>query len=168
MKTKTQVRPTIQIRNLWNDTIIFEGHFDSMKECVLAAIRSNCDLSGCDLSGSNLSNSDLTPIRDDIWAVLSSAPKEAIALREALETGRVNGSTYSGSCACLVGTLAIARGTDEHGIPGLAPNAARPAERFFMSIKTGDIPQTSQTSMLAHGWVCEWIDRMQAAFGAKP
>jgi hypothetical protein len=122
------------------------------------------DLSGSDLSGSNLSGSDLLPIRDDIWAVLSSAPREVPALIEALKAGRVDGSTYQGECSCLVGTIGRARGVNHDKLDGLRPNSSRPAERFFMGICKGDTPETSQFSALALGWAEEWLTTMRAAF----
>lgn len=107
------------------------------------------------------------PIRDDLWAVLSSAPQEVPALIAALTEGRVDGSTYHGTCACLVGTLTHARGcADEYGIPGLSPNASRPAERFFLAIRPGDTPETSPFVQLARAWAEDWLARMRAAFGA--
>jgi len=126
------------------------------------------DLRGAKLRWTDLSGADLTPIRDDIWAVLSSAPAEVPGLIAALKEGRVDGSTYTGECACLVGTLAHARHTDERGIPGLSPNSSRPAERFFMGIHKGATPETNQLSALALQWCEEWYGRMQAAFGAAP
>jgi uncharacterized protein YjbI with pentapeptide repeats len=122
---------------------------------------SGANLSRADLSGANLSDADLRPIRDDIWAILSSAPEEAAAVRDALAAGRVDGSTYSGTCSCLVGTIATARGCD---VADLDRNSARPAERFFMSIRPGHTPENSQHCALAHKWVGEWVDRMRSAF----
>ena len=118
---------------------------------------SDATLSRADLSGADLSRADLSGIRDDIWAVLSSAPREVPSLRQSLIDGKVDGSTYSGECACLVGTLAHARGGDEYCIPGLTPNSYRPAERFFMGIRKGDKPETNQLSKLALEWVDQWL-----------
>jgi uncharacterized protein YjbI with pentapeptide repeats len=125
----------------------------------------DANLSGANLSGANLSGANLTPIRDDFWAVLSSAPAEVDALRLALIEGRVDGSTYTGECACLVGTLANARGCHYAAIPTLFPNAARPAERFFALIKKGDKPEKNQASKLALEWTDLWLANMRAAFG---
>ena len=125
-------------------------------------------LTGADLSGAKLSGTNLSPIRDDIWAILSSAPIEVPALISALNAGKVDGSTYTGECACLVGTLAKVRGIDYNKFESLTANANRPAERFFMGIRTGDTPETSQFSKLAHDWCVEWLNNMQAAFGVKP
>jgi hypothetical protein len=125
---------------------------------------SDSDLSGSNLSGSDLSGSNLTPIRDDIWAVLSSMPLEVPALIEALKSGRVDGSTYSGECSCLVGTLAKACGASVDNLALLKPNSSRPAERFFMGIRKGDTPETSQFSALALEWSQYWLNTMRAAF----
>jgi len=129
---------------------------------------SRSDLSDSNLSGSNLSGSNLQPIRDDIWAVLSSAPREVPALIEALKAGRVDGSTYSGECSCLVGTLGTARGVGYADIDGLEPNSNRPAERFFMGIRRGDTPETNQVSALALQWAEQWLETMRAAFEPTP
>jgi len=116
-------------------------------------------LRGADLTDADLTGADLTPIRDDLWAVLCSAPASVPALRAALNKGRVDGSTYSGDCACLVGTLANARRCEIEDMPGLQPDSLRPAERFFMAIKPGDTPATNQFSLIALGWVDEWLGR---------
>ena len=122
------------------------------------------DLSGADLSDADLSGADLSPIRDDIWSILSSAPLEVPALIDALKNGRVDGSTYVGECSCLVGTIAKACGKDIDNLDLLKPNGNRPAERFFMGISTGDTPETNQVSALALKWCQEWLDRMRNAF----
>ena len=124
---------------------------------------SGANLSDASLSGANLSGADLTPIRDDIWAILASAPKEVPALREALINGKVDGSNYQGRCACLVGTLANAKQCGYDSIAGLTPNSRRPAERFFMGIKQGDKPESNQFSALALEWVDQWIANMRTA-----
>ena len=123
------------------------------------------DLTGANLTDANLTDANLTPIRDDLWAVLSAAPAEVQGLRNALAGGRVDGSTYQGECACLVGTLANVRGCKHDEIPGLRPSAARAAERFFLGIRRGDTPTTSQFSAIALEWVDTWLANMRAAFG---
>jgi hypothetical protein len=126
---------------------------------------SGADLSDANLSGANLSRADLAPIRYDIWAVLSSAPREVAALIEAIKEGRISGSTYTGECCCLVGTLANAAHCSYDQPPSLAPDSSRPAEKFFLAIRPGDTPETSQLSALACQWAEEWLGRMESAFG---
>ena len=125
------------------------------------------NLSEANLRGANLSEANLTPIRDDIWAVLSASPAEVPGLREAIVAGRVDGTAYEGDCACLVGTLANARHCHYTQIPGLTPNAWRPAESFFLCIQKGSTPKNSQHAKLAVEWIDEWLDRMRAAFGPR-
>ncbi len=133
---------------------------------------SGADLSGADLRGANLSGADLSGsnfdrsfFRDDLWAVLSSQPSEAISVLKALEEGRVNGSTYTGSCACLVGTIANSLDIDYHDLEHINPDSTRPAEQWFLQIKKGDTPENSEPCRLAAEWTEMWIDNMQKAFG---
>jgi hypothetical protein len=136
-----------QILNRWSYAVLWSGEAETVKDAIHAALAARADLRGA----------DLTPIRDDLWAVLSSAPAEVPALLAALKEGRVDGSTYDGTCACLVGTLANARGCDYGAIPGLSPNSARPAERFFLAIQPGQMPETHAPSRIAVEWVEQWI-----------
>jgi len=136
-----------EIKSRWDGSIKFEGEFRSFKLCVVAAVKSDADLRGA----------VLTPIRDDFWAILSAAPAEVPALIEALKAGKVNGSTYEGECACLVGTIANARKCNYAKIPGLTPNSHRPAEAFFTAIKPGALPRRtrrrrSRWNGLRSGW----------------
>ena len=128
---------------------------------------SKANLSKADLSKADLSWANLTAIRDDIFAVLSAAPAEVDGLRTAIAEGRIDGSTYSGTCACLVGTLANVRHCAVDEIPGLCTDSYRAAERFFTAIKPGDTPATNPASALALQWVDDWLARMKAAFAVS-
>ena len=124
------------------------------------------NLTGANLTGADLTDANLDPIRDDLFAVLSAAPTEVKALIAALKTGKVDGSTYEGECACLIGTIANARGCEYAELaPILRANSDRPIERFFLAIKKGDTPDTNDLCRLALAWSETWLSRMQAAFG---
>jgi uncharacterized protein YjbI with pentapeptide repeats len=116
---------------------------------------SEADLSEANLSKADLSKANLSTIKNDFWNVLLHAKAEIGFLKTALKDGRVDGSTYTGECACLVGTIANARKCDENSIPGLLPDSCRPAERFFMGIKKGDKPGDNPCSRLALEWAEE-------------
>lgn len=92
-------------------------------------------------AGADLTGADLTGFRDDLWAVLSAAPREAQYVLDALRAGKVNGSAYEGDCACLVGTIANAKGCHYTAVPNLAPDAKRLAEAWFMQIAPGQTPE---------------------------
>ena len=123
------------------------------------------DLSGSDLSNSDLSGSDLSKQKNDFWEVLLRATHEVSGLRAALVTGKVDGSTYEGACACLVGTIANVRGATNYRElgNGLKPNSSRPAERWFLAIKRGDTPETSPISKITVEWLDEFVTLLNAA-----
>jgi hypothetical protein len=144
---------------------------------------SGADLSGADLSGANLSDANLRGadlgganlygadlygaryaptnllehIRRDIREILDAAPAEVGGLLQALWSGKVDGSTYEGECACLVGTIANVRGSRYDAIPGITPDTQRPAERWFMNIRKGDTPVTNPAAAYACAVVAEWM-----------
>lgn len=68
-----------------------------------------------------------------------------------------DGSTYSGECACLVGTIAKVAGCSITNLPGIAPDATRAAERWFLAIRPGDTPENSEVSAITTKWVEEWL-----------
>ena len=169
-----------EIKNRWSGEVQYSVELSAeiagksyslqLGAAIKSAVDAGAYLRGADLSdaylgGANLSDADLLPIRDDVWAVLSSAPHEAASVRDALAAGKVDGSTYSGECACLVGTIAAARHCGYSEIEGLRPNSRRPAEMFFTTIRPGNTPENHGPCRIAHGWVSEWIARMEAAFG---
>lgn len=168
----------IEIKHRFTASVLFEhdAEDNSMKLTFQLAIKNKVDLSGADLrsadlrsadlrgaylSGAYLSGADLQPIRADFYDVLSHAGREVPALIEAIRKGRVDGSTYTGECACLVGTIANVRGVDYNTIEH---NASRPIERFFGGIKEGDTPETNPASKLALEWAEAWLTMQREAF----
>jgi hypothetical protein len=75
--------------------------------------------------------------------------------------GKVDGSTYEGECACLVGTIANIAHKEYTDLPVLKPDSSRMAEIFFMLIKKGDTPENSRWSKLAVEWISEWLENMK-------
>jgi hypothetical protein len=129
---------------------------------------SSANLRGANLRGANLRGADLygaryaptnllEHIRRDIREILDAAPAEVGGLLQALWSGKVDGSTYEGECACLVGTIANVRGSRYDAIPGITPDTQRPAERWFMNIRKGDTPVTNPAAAYACAVVAEWM-----------
>ena len=113
------------------------------------------NLSGADLRGANLRGANLRSFKSDFWMTLTYARDEVPALIAAIREGRVNGSQYEGECACLVGTLANARGQNyAEAFPD--HNARNPAERWFLMIKQGDKPGDDTGGGFAAGKALEW------------
>ena len=88
---------------------------------------------------------------------------EVPGLIAALKEGRVDGSTYSGECACLVGTIANVKKCAYDAIPELRPDSSRPIESLFLAIRKGDTPETNQVSKIAVEWAEEFMGFMKAA-----
>ncbi|WP_426271555.1 pentapeptide repeat-containing protein [Dyella kyungheensis] len=122
---------------------------------------SGANLYGATLSGANLSGANLRSVRADFYDVLAWAPAEVPALIDALKNGGVDGSTYQGACACLVGTIANVRGVE---YSELEHDSSRPIEVFFASIREGDTPATNQFSAIATEWAEQWLANMRVAF----
>lgn len=120
----------------------------------------NANLVGANLSGvtvktSSLAQASLNPIKKDLYKVLAGAVAEAPAFLLALQEGRVDGSSYSGACACLVGTIANVRGVKYERVD-FNPN--RPIERFILGIKPGDIPGRHPIATLVAEWTGAFIE----------
>jgi hypothetical protein len=133
-----------------------------------AADLSAANLSAADLRAADLSAADLRDAKDDFFAVLAAAKNEVVGLYQALCDGRVDGSTYEGECACLVGTIANVRHASYHDLgEDLRPNADRPAERWFMGIRKGDTPESNPVSGVTKGWVEEWAKENSVALPVR-
>jgi hypothetical protein len=119
----------------------------------------DADLVGANLRGANLRDADLggadlSVIRNDLFDVLLRSRHEVPGLLLALREGRIDGSTYSGECACLCGTIANVRGVNHHTLGFV--DASRPIERWFLNIGKGDKPETSLVAKITEGWIEEF------------
>jgi len=127
---------------------------------------SGADLSRADLSGANLSDEQMRAFKADLWLTLTelAKPAEALFLIQELRDGRVDGSTYGDGkkCACLVGTIAKAR---DIGGENLDHDSDRPAERWFMMIKEGDLPTNKTGGGFAAKMALKWTEEWCAATG---
>jgi hypothetical protein len=123
---------------------------------------SGADLRGADLSDANLSDANLrganlAGVKADYLSILSLAKHEVVGLYKALLSGRIDGSSYSGECACLVGTVANLRHEDHKKLGiDLRPDSSRPAERWFLNIRKGDTPENNQVSAITKEWTEEF------------
>lgn len=148
------------------------------------------DLRGADLRGANLRGADLTlanltlanliranltraDLRDanlnsfkqDLIAEVLRVPGEIDGLRQALVEGRIDGSTYSGECACLAGTVANLKVIEDYNGADInvtdeitfAADSSSPRERWFMGISEGDTPETNRMAAIALEWIDEAI-----------
>ena len=118
----------------------------------------DANLTGTDLTGADLRDTNLRSFKSCLWMTLTENPREAAGVAKALKEGRVNGSTYSGDCACLVGTIANIRGVE---LDALKPNSRNPSEKWFMMISEGDKPKDDTgggyAAKIALEWVEEWL-----------
>ncbi|MGL4598521.1 MAG: hypothetical protein ACRCYO_13470 [Bacteroidia bacterium] len=94
--------------------------------------------------------------KHDFWAILLKSRSEIAGLKLALNEGRVNGSTYEGPCACLVGTIANVKGCHHKELEVITPDSGRPAERWFMLIGEEMKPDNSEVVKLTIEWIEEF------------
>ena len=128
---------------------------------LIGADLSDANLSGADLRDADLSSADLIDanlrsFKADLWMTLTHARAEVPSLIKALRNGKVNGSQYEGECACLVGTLANAKGENyQTAFPDAS--SKHPAEQWFLMIREGDKPGDDSAGGFAAGKALEWV-----------
>ncbi len=120
-------------------------------------------LDGARLDGARLDGARLDGIRADFLAEVLNMPNELDSLRDTIIAGKIDGSTYSGECCCLAGTLAKSRGIGNYNGETIKngrdfhANASSLRERFFTAIKKGDTPETNPASKIVLQWTEEAI-----------
>ena len=124
---------------------------------------SSAKLSYADLSSADLRSAKLSSIKQDFLAEVLRLPNELEFLRQSIIDGKIDGSTYSGTCACLAGTLAKSKGITNYNGEAIknglvfTADSSSPRERFFLAIKKGDTPKTNGASKIALEWTDEAI-----------
>ena len=158
-----------EVRNRWNGAVQFTAEI-SVTPDMLTSVKlglaikwarasnanlsganlSGADLLGADLLGADLRDADLRPIKADFFMILAMGHTEVPHLIKALREGRVDGSTYEGECACLVGTL------ENGGASGIPHQASSPAEQWFAPIRKGTKPGDDSEGGLRSAKALEW------------
>ena len=110
-----------------------------------------------DLRGADLSGADLSDAEADFIMKCLKLPQEIKGLREALVSGKIDGSCYEGDCCCFVGTMEKLAASEQILCP-IPRIADSPIERLFTAIKAGDTPKTNQVSAIIVGWIDELLD----------
>lgn len=153
----------MKILNRYTGELILEVEGETLEGANLEGAnltRANlisANLEGASLISASLEGASLRDIKKDFFNVLDSAPAEVQGVRLALMESRVDGSAYQGECACLVGTIANIKKCDYEEIPGLRPNANRPAERWFLAI-TETLSYKDPIVAITIGWIDEWVE----------
>jgi uncharacterized protein YjbI with pentapeptide repeats len=121
-------------------------------------------LHDADLRNADLGKANLRNFKSDLWMTLTQNVHEVPSLVEALRGGRVDGSTYEGPCACLVGTIANAK---NKSYASLDYGSNHPAERWFMMIRKGDKPGDETAGGFASKTALDWILEFCALIGIE-
>ena len=165
------------VEKRWSSDIAFTAEIDCAEDAPLSfklrlsvfwAIKNNADLSDAnlsdaDLSGADLSDADLSAsvirhFKHDLWGILMQYQSEIGGLKKAIREGKINGSVYSGDCACLMGTIANVKKCD---VNSLIKDATSPAECWFLQMKEGHTPKNNGVSKMT----LEWIEEFERLIG---
>ena len=114
------------------------------------------NLIGADLIGADLSRANLSRIKYDFFGRMLMQKNEILALRQSLIDGKVDGSSYTGECCCFVGTIANVCHKEYNNL-ALKPDSDSETERWFLGIREGDTPETSQISKITLEWIDEFL-----------
>jgi hypothetical protein len=127
-------------------------------------------LKGAYLKGAYLEGAYLEDIKADFMKRLSLAKSEVVGLYKSVVDGKIDGSVYTGECACFVGTVAKVRGVEPEELQaaiGLEMNSSSPTEKWFMAIRKGDTPESNQVSAIVAVWIREWSNENDVKLPAR-
>jgi len=116
----------------------------------------DANLTDANLTRANLTDADLLMFKSDLWRVLLMYKTEVSGLKNAIICGRINGSVYSGECACLKGTIANVKGCEIDLLPNITKSTSEPSEQWFLQFKEGQNPENSKTMKLTLDWIEEF------------
>lgn len=125
----------------------------------------HCDGKGKVRYYADLSGAHLRGFKADLIAEILKLPDELENLRDMLVAGKINGSSYTGECACLAGTIAKHRNRPtinsgdtmkDNGVE-FKVDSSSPRERWFLNIQQGDTPEKSQIAKITMEWIDEAI-----------
>ena len=169
-----------EVRNRWTGAVQFTAEIivtpDMLPSVKLGlavkwARKNGADLSGADLSGAylrgaylrgaDLRDADLRSVKADFFMILAMGHTEVPHLIKALREGRVDGSTYEGECACLVGTL------ENGGASGVPHQSDSPAEQWFWPIRKGTKPGDDSEGGFRSAKALEWALEYARLTGIK-
>ena len=95
--------------------------------------------------------------KHDLWGILLKNTAEIPFLLKALQDGKVDGSVYSGECACLMGTIANAKSCNVYS---LERDSNSPAEKWFLQICKGNTPENNEAVKKTVDWISEFLNLM--------
>jgi hypothetical protein len=115
------------------------------------------DLQRANLQGADLRGAYLQPIKDDFFTKLLPAKNEVVGLYDALMRGRIDGTCYTGECACFCGTIANLRKENHEKLTiDLRPDDSSPTERWFLAILKGHTPDSNPVAQITKEWIEEF------------
>ena len=88
--------------------------------------------------------------------------EELLEIQKIIEVGKINGSTYTGENACLIGSIANIRKVDYRKMEGIYPDHLSPMEEFFKQIRPKDTPKNNIFSAIALLWIKKHIRSTRA------
>jgi hypothetical protein len=176
MKTK------LEIKNRFTGKIIFEFETEnnSIKKTVCEYIRqelnsgkyyanltdadlTDADLTDADLTRANLTHANLTDadlthadllqFKSDLWRVLLMYKNEIGGLKQSILDGKINGSQYTGTCACLKGTIANVKGCHIDLLSNITKSVSEPSEQWFLQFREGHTPTNNNALKLTYEWI---------------
>jgi hypothetical protein len=116
----------------------------------------HANLTDANLTHANLTRADLLRFKSDLWRVLLMYKNEIGGLKQSILDGKIDGSKYSGTCACLKGTIANVKGCEIDLLPNITKSTSEPSEQWFLQFKEGQTPSNSNALKLTFEWIEEF------------